>query len=389
MVPYWIPLSAMAGNANNKAESQTSSVISAGDVSTVSVPDDIFLSIQRATSALSKIYTELFVKPKNEFMSELSNNCDVTELRYVRDMMYPMVKRRTSTSAGQLGRLVDRKSGDHLKDKLIKDIYNLYLFGEGSISALPKHMPKSDSKFVDMCVQTDSFLSGTLFASKTDLENLKAELLNKIANLKQDILSESIKSPSSDSNHISLPSAQSQPASVTSGSLPSQVSPNDSILQIPNSVSNVTVCDIPGGSQVNSIPEKARKIVIAGDSLLHRMNANKMSVNGIPCEKLTKKGDSLGGLVYRSKQSISKHGNEHIDLVLLAGTNNLSNRSVSPENLIDKLDECISELKGFSNLGHIFLCQIPNRFDFHAVNSEVIRFNESYDIPILKISQLL
>ena len=40
-------------------------------------------------------------------------------------MMHPIVKRRTS--AGQLGQLVDRKSGDHLKDKLIKDIYNLYL----------------------------------------------------------------------------------------------------------------------------------------------------------------------------------------------------------------------------------------------------------------------
>ena len=75
--------------------------------------------------SLCPLIEELFVKPKNEFMSELSNNCDVTELRYVRDMMYPMVKR--CTSAGQLGQLVDRKSGDHLKDKLIKDIYNLYL----------------------------------------------------------------------------------------------------------------------------------------------------------------------------------------------------------------------------------------------------------------------
>ena len=70
--------------------------------------------------------------------------------------------------------LVDRNSGDNLKDKLIKDIYNLYLFGEGSITALPKHMFKSDSKFVDMCVQTDSSLSRTLFATICDLENLKA-----------------------------------------------------------------------------------------------------------------------------------------------------------------------------------------------------------------------
>ena len=136
------------------------------------------------------------------------------------------------------------------------------------------------------------------------------------------------------------------------------------------------MCDIPVGSEVRPIPEKAHKIVIAGDSLLHRMNANKMSVNGISCQNLTKKGDSLGGSVYRSKQYISKLGNEHIDLVLLTGTNDLSNRSVSTEDLTDKLDEYISELNGFSNIDYIFLCQIPNRFDFHAVNSKVLRLNE-------------
>ena len=110
--------------------------------------------------------------------------------------------------------------------------------------------------------------------------------------MKQDILSETVKSPPSDSNHVSLPSAQSQPAGITRGSLPSQVSLNDSVLTIPNSVKNVSVCDIPVGSQARPIPENARKIVIAGDSLLHRMNVNKMSMNGISCQKLTKKGES-------------------------------------------------------------------------------------------------
>ena len=37
----------MAGNANNEAESQTSGVISVGDVSIVTVPDDIFLHHSR------------------------------------------------------------------------------------------------------------------------------------------------------------------------------------------------------------------------------------------------------------------------------------------------------------------------------------------------------
>ena len=47
--------------------------------------------------------------------------CGIAELKFVRDMMYSVVKRRTAS--GQLGPLVERKSGD------LKDIYDLYLFG--------------------------------------------------------------------------------------------------------------------------------------------------------------------------------------------------------------------------------------------------------------------
>ena len=60
------------------------------------------------------------------------------ELQYVRDMLYTVIKRRTGSN--QLGHLVERKSGENLKDKMAKDIYNLYRFGEGSLSSLPKQM---------------------------------------------------------------------------------------------------------------------------------------------------------------------------------------------------------------------------------------------------------
>ena len=60
----------------------------------------------------------------------------------------------------------------------------------------------------------------------------------------------------------------------------------------------------------------------------------------------------------------------------MASTNDLASRNVSPDELIKKLDESISELTTFKNLHHIFICQLPPRFDFHNVNSKVIRFNE-------------
>ena len=60
----------------------------------------------------------------------------------------------------------------------------------------------------------------------------------------------------------------------------------------------------------------------------------------------------------------------------MASTNDLASRNVSAVELIKKLDESISELTAFQNLHHIFICQLPLRFDFHNVNSKVIRFNE-------------
>ena len=62
--------------------------------------------------------------------------------------------------------------------------------------------------------------------------------------------------------------------------------------------------------------------------------------------------------------------------VLLAGTNDLTSRHVSPEELIKNLCESINELAEFHNLHHIFLCQLLSRFDFHIVNAKVICFNE-------------
>ena len=75
------------------------------------------------------------------------------------------------------------------------------------------------------------------------------------------------------------------------------------------------------------------------------------------------------------KDYISRHQNLKVDLVLLAGTNDLSSRSVSPEFLISSLENSITELKEVSNLQQIFICKIPPRFDFHNVNSKVTRYN--------------
>ena len=128
-------------------------------------------------------------------------------------------------------------------------------------------------------------------------------------------------------------------------------------------------------SSETQVIQNTHKVLIAGDSLLHRMNASKMKVCDTPSVRLTKKGDSLAGMVARVKDYISRHQNVKADLVLLAGTNDLSSCSVSPEFLISSLENSITELNEFSNLQQIFICKIPPRFDFHNVNSKVTRYN--------------
>ena len=96
--------------------------------------------------------------PKADFLTALSYYSDVHDLHYVRDIMVSIMKRKTKRA---IGPLVEHKSGTNMKDNLLKNIYNLYSFGEGSMQSLPKSMLRCDSRYSDQCVQTDSSL--TLF----------------------------------------------------------------------------------------------------------------------------------------------------------------------------------------------------------------------------------
>ena len=74
-----------------------------------------------------------------------------------------IVKRKLNVN--NLGQLTKRRSGTNVKDNLVKNVYNLYSFGEGSLHSLPKSMFKAELKFCHQEIQTDSCLSQTLFAS--------------------------------------------------------------------------------------------------------------------------------------------------------------------------------------------------------------------------------
>ena len=86
-------------------------------------------------------------------------------------------------------------------------------------------------------------------------------------------------------------------------------------------------------------------MLVAGDSLLHRLDASKMCLEQIKAKKLTKPSNTLNGTFARIKEYASKHSDVQLEVVVLAGTNDLNRRNVTPQSLIDQLVDHIAVLK--------------------------------------------
>ena len=257
----------MAGNSNKNADIDSSftSVPATQELFSSPEPRDIFLTVQRSTFAVGKIYNDLFANSRSDFISELSELCCVAELRYVRDMVFCIVKRKLGQS--NLGSLIERRSGANVKDNLLKDIYNLFSLGEKSIDALPKNTIRSDTRFCSQEVQIDTCLSNTLFATRSDVEELKNDFLSKLSDLREEFTS--VKCPPAPV--VSSPSESDDSTQFPS----SQVLPSSTLTQTPASSQNknVSASGLVHKAVDKPNPGKApsRKVLIAGDSLLNRM----------------------------------------------------------------------------------------------------------------------
>ena len=258
----------MAGSSNTDVDLDGSALLFP-DEECVADPDDDFLVIQRNTNAVSIIYNDLFSYFRSEFINYLSVNYDIKELRSVRDLVVSVIRRILKQA---LGPLVERKSGANVKENLLKDIYNIYSLGEGSIQSLPKNMIKIDNKSQSQSVQTDSCLSNTIFASKLDLDTLRAELLNKITDIRHEVLK---------ANHTTKPFSVSLQQTQPQQFVPSEQQLNLSSANQPETcpevnLSDETLAQMPVTSGLVSptvitssepqVIQDTHKVLIAGDS---------------------------------------------------------------------------------------------------------------------------
>ena len=70
----------------------------------------------------------------------------------------------------------------------------------------------------------------------------------------------------------------------------------------------------------------------------------------IKAKKHTKPGITLNGAFARVKDYASKYSDVQLEVVVLAGTNDLNRRNVTTQSLIDQLVDHIAVLKEFCNI---------------------------------------
>ena len=64
---------------------------------------------------------------------------------------------------------------------------------------------------------------------------------------------------------------------------------------------------------------------------------------------------------------------------VVAGTNDLNRRNVTPQSLTDQLVDHIAVLKEFSNVKNIFVCKITPRCHRHVINNKISEYNGLID----------
>ena len=101
-----------------------------------------------------------------------------------------------------------------------------------------------------------------------------------------------------------------------------------------------------------------------------------MNVGNYRSVKLTKPVDSLDGTVNRVRNHLSKHYNTKANVVLLAGTNDLSRHQTTSRKLLDELIDSINELQKFKNIKTLFLCKLPPRSDHTVINRKDYEYND-------------
>ena len=104
------------------------------------------IAIIEALHGVKTMYQDYAMLPKADFVTKYTEQYDEHCLRFMRDILYSIVKSRKGVL---LPNLAERKRSDGIKDKVVKDLYDILTYGEGVRVSLPKNLFFSSGRHVE------------------------------------------------------------------------------------------------------------------------------------------------------------------------------------------------------------------------------------------------
>ena len=92
------------------------------------------------------MYQDDAMLPKADFVTKYTEEYDEHCFRFMRDVLHSITKFRKGVL---LPNLVERKQSDGIKDKLVKDLYDIFTYGEGVRHSLSKNLFSSSDRHVE------------------------------------------------------------------------------------------------------------------------------------------------------------------------------------------------------------------------------------------------
>ena len=119
--------------------------------------------ITEAQDGVKSIFQDDIGLPKAEFLSKYTERYGEVSLRFMRDILilYCIVKCRKGLT---LSNLIERKQIEGVKEKLVKDIYDIFAFGEGIKDNLPKQLLSTSGRQQEVASPVDDPTLGNLTA---------------------------------------------------------------------------------------------------------------------------------------------------------------------------------------------------------------------------------
>ena len=352
------------------------------------------ITIIEALHGVKVMYQDDAMLPKPDFVTKYIEQYDEHCLRCI--YLYSIVKRRKGVL---LPNLAERKQSDGIKDKLVKDVYDIFIYGEGVRESFPKNLFSSSGRHVENSTTKQNAEETVNLTQQQEMkEQLEAFFVNYLNEFKAIAFHEILKCRNeiTDSRNELRAVLKEKVSERTKAAPPiylgtSEVSAKKNTVNElqpilgPNVELEVSQCDISDDDsgkkkeKFETVVPKAKQgnILLASDSLSHKLDIKRFFVKGQKTVKLPKSGDTAKGVGHRAIEYIDKKNGEIFEaVVLLGGTNDISKKKADIESAAKELTESAQKLSEKSNVKRVFICKVPPRLDSEANDLKVSHFNQ-------------